>query len=141
MDGLRKWQIHTCFFLTYPPVNRSIISRARTNIYRNRINETGNGVDSQHNSPPSRVKGRSSSPGLPLFRSYKPKGVDIEGLIQSRNFTLKVIGLRRGPRLSCTLDLRLKADATSAEIMVAIKDAGVSLMILPMLSPRLRWVL
>ena len=120
---------------------RSIISRARTNI-RNRINETGNGKDSQHNSPPSRVKGRSSSPRLPLFRSSsKPKGVDIEGLIQSRNFTLKVIGLRRGPRLSCTSDLRLKADATSAEIMVAIKDAGVSLMILLMLSPRLSWVL
>ena len=80
-------------------------------------------------------------------RSFEPEynstneqkiGVDFKGLIQSEIFTLKVIGLRKDSEsydtsLS-TLDLQLKADVTLVEIMVAIKDAGASLTILPMFS-------
>ena len=95
------------------------------------------------------IKVRSSSPPpLPILahsrsseleynsKNDNPIGVDLEGLIQSRNFTLRVIGLRKGSNdpPSATLDLRLKGDATFKEVKVAIKDAGTSLMILPMFS-------
>ena len=101
-------------------------------------------VDTKHNYP--HFKRRSSSPRLPPLpvsadsRSLEPEcnsgnehpiGVDLEGLIQSGNFTLKVTGLRKDPDhpqapLS-TLNLRLRGDATLDEIKVAIKDAGASL--------------
>ena len=130
------------FFLTYPPGHRSITSQARINIQK-RINETRNSLDTQVISP--RIIGRSSSSHVPpspfsaYSRSSKPKynstsvdaiDVDLDGLIKSANFSLKVIGLRKDsnhwdPPFS-TLDLQLKANATRVEIRNAIKDAGVS---------------
>ena len=67
----------------------------------------------------------------------QPIGVDLEGLIQSANLTLKVKGLRKDSydtSLS-TLDLQLKADVTLVEIIAAIKGAGVSLTIFLMFPP------
>ena len=109
------------------------------------------GVDTKHNYP--HIKGRSSSPRLPPLsvsaysRSPEPEynsgdehliGVDLKGLIQSGDFTLKVTGLRKGshhpPSGSSTLNLRLRAYATLDEIRVAIKDAGASLTILSIFS-------
>ena len=134
------------FFLTYPPGDRSIKSQAQINIQK-RINETRDSLDTQDIS--LRMKGRSSSSSGPqapsmfsaLFRSSKPKytiGVDLGGLIQSANVSLKVIGLQKDSnhRYSplSTLDLQLKANATQVEIMNAIKDAGVSSAIIPMFS-------
>ena len=94
MDGLRKWQLHTWFFYTYPPGDRMIKSQARTNI-QERINATENrlGTRLERNSP--HLKRRSSSPPLPPLpasaysRSSKPEynstnehpiGVDLEAL-------------------------------------------------------------
>ena len=131
-----------------------IESQAQNNI-RQRFKETNNRLDTQHNSPHD--KGRFSSPPLPPLpvsaysRSPKPEynstneyqtGINLESLILSGNFTLKVIGLRKDndhPPLS-TLELQLRGDATLDDIKVAIKDAGSSLMtILPMFSlPSLR---
>jgi hypothetical protein len=139
------------FLLTYPPGDRMIKSQARTNIQK-RINEAENRLATQHNSPS--IKRRSSSPPLPPLpvsaysRSSEPEynstnehpiGLDLEGLIQSGNFTLKVTGLRKdychGPLSS--LNLRLRGDATIDEINVAIKDAGASLTILSMFFPHI----
>jgi hypothetical protein len=131
------------FFFDLSRGDRMIKSQARTNI-QERISETENILDTQHNSP--HIKRRSSSPPLPPLpvsvysRSSEPEykstnehpiGVDLEGLIQSGNLTLEVIGLRKyyNPSLS-SLNLRLRGDATLDEINVAIKDAGASLMIL-----------
>jgi hypothetical protein len=80
---------------------------------------------------------RSSEPEYSSTNEQKI-GVDFKGLIQSEIFTLKIIGLRKDfesydTSLS-TLDLQLKADVTLVEIMAAIKDAGASLIILPMFS-------
>ena len=139
------------FFLIYPPGNRSILSQARTNIQKC-INETENSLHTQHNSP--HIKGRSSFRPLPSLpassypRSSEPGynstnkhpiGVDLDSLIQSGNFTLKVKGLRKDnddyfPGPFFTFDLRLKGDTTLDEIRVAIKNAGASLTILPMFS-------
>ena len=144
-DGLRKWQLYTWFFLTYPPDDRSIKSQAQTN-FEKCIKETGNILDTQHIYP--HIKARSLSPPLLPISAHSrsseleynstnehPIGVDLEGLIQSRNFTLKVIGLLKDSNdPSDTLDLQLKGDATLDEVMVAIKDAGASLTILPMFS-------
>ena len=141
-----------------PPGDRSIRSQAQTNIQKS-INESENILDTQRNSPCTEGRSESSSslpsfklPFSAYFRSSKPKsvdtkhnyppiGVDLKGLIQSGNLTLKVTGLRKyfyhSP--SSTLDLRLRGDATLDEIKVAIKDAGASLTILPhVFSSRLR---
>ena len=127
-------QLHTCFFLTYSSVNRSIISQARTNI-QNRINEIENTLDNQHTGNSPQVKGLPPSPVSAYSTNGHLNSVDLEGLIQSGN-TLKVKGLRKdyNDPSSSTLALRLKADATKEEIMVAIKDAGAFLTILPMSS-------
>jgi hypothetical protein len=132
------------FLKLISPGDRSIISQAQTNI-RKCTNEFEDSLDTHHN---PRIKGRSSSLRHPSFklpfsahsRSSKPKDISLEGLIQSGNFNLKVVGLQKYFNLRpsksglSTLDLQLKADATKDEIMVAIKDAGVFLMILPMFS-------
>ena len=109
-------------------------------------------MDTKHNY--THFKRRSSSPRLPPLpvsadsRSPEPEcnsgnehpiGVDLEGLIQSGIFTLKVTGLRKDsddhPQAPLsTLNLRLRDVATLDEIKVAIKDAGASLTILPMFS-------
>ena len=162
MDGLSKWQLLILSFSWvliypgYPPGDRSINSQAQTN-FAKCINEARKSLDTQHISPPvpraSHIKGRSSPPPLPptplllsaYSRSSEPEynstneqqsGVDLEGLIQSGFFTLKVVGLRKdsNDNSSSTLDLRLKADVTLIEIMDAIKDAGASLTIFPMFS-------
>ena len=152
MDGLRKWQLSYFFFLTYPLGDRSIRSQAQTNIQR-RINQSENSLGgTQHNSP--HIKRPSSSPPLPPLpvsasRSSEPeynstndrsigvKSLDLKSLIQSDNFTLKVSGLRedtgRFPFKLSTLKLQLKGDATLANIMAAIRDAGTS-SIFPMFS-------
>ena len=134
--------------MTYPPGDRSIESQAQTNIAKC-INETEKSLDTQHISPLSArgsYKGRSSPPTPPppspfsaysLQVSSEPEynstneqqiDIDLEGLIQSRDLTLKVIGLQKLQEDfnddSFLLDLRLKADATQNDIMVAIKDAG-----------------
>ena len=140
------------FFFTYRHGNRSIESQAETN-FKRYISETAKSLESQHLSSlalprrrTSHIKSRSSSPPLlplPLsayfhssetynFTDEQQLGVDLEGLIQSGYVPLKVKGLRKDFNdTSSTLDLRLKADATSDEIMVAIKDAGA---ILPIFS-------
>ena len=129
-----------------------IESQAQNNI-RKRFKETNNRLDTQHNSPHDKRRFSSPLPPLPVSaysRSPKPEynstneyptGINLESLILSGNFTLKVIGLRKDndhPPLS-TLELQLRGDATLDDIKVAIKDAGASLMILPMFSlPSLR---
>ena len=131
--------------MTYPPGDRTIESQAQAN-FEKCINKTRKSPDTQHVSPlslrASHIEGRSSSPPLPPLpfsgssRSSEPEynstneqqiGVDLNGLIQSGNSTLKVIGLRKysNDNLS-TLDLRLKANVTLVEIRAAIKDAGAS---------------
>ena len=143
MVGLRKWQLPILSFswvLTYPPGNRSIKLQAQTNFVKC-INETRKSLDTQHishlASRASHIEGRSSSPPPPPLlsshysRSSEPEcnstneqqsGVDLEGLIQSGNFTLKVVGLRKDSNVQVnslfTLDLRLKANVTLIEIMV-----------------------
>ena len=134
--------------------DRSIESQAQTN-FAKCIKETEKSPGTRHISPfASHIERRSSPPLPPLtfsanslssdpeYNSTNEQqiGVDLEGLVQSGNFTLKVIGLQKPSYDSfsfdsdseplSTLDLRLKADATLVEIMVAIKDAGVSLMVL-----------
>jgi hypothetical protein len=125
-------------FQNLSPCDRSIISQAQTNIQKC-TNEFEDSLDTHHN---SRIKGRSSSPRHPssklLFsahsRSSNPTDINLEGLVQSGNFNLKVLGLLKSDSSLSTLDLQLKADATPDEIMVAIKDAGAFSMILPMFS-------
>ena len=151
-------------FWIYSLGDRSIKSQAQTNITKS-IKEAKRSLDTQVTkriSPlapgASHIKGRSSRPlpSLPFSAnslSSEPEynstneqqiGVDLKGLIQSGNFTLKVIGLRKlendfdddsffslDPEPLFTLDLQLKADATVVEIMAAIKDAGESLIIFP----------
>ena len=140
-------------FLTYTHDDRSIESQAQANFSRC-LSETTRSLATQHISPlaprPSspHIKGRSSSPPLPplprsVSLSSEPEynsneqqiGVDLEGLMQSGDCALKVTGLRKdyNDTSKSTLDLRLKVNATLAEIIVAIKDAGASLTILPML--------
>ena len=145
--------------MTYLPGDRSINSQAQTN-FEKCINETKRSLDTQHISPlasalrASHSKGRSSSrplPPLPFSAYSRPSGpeynstnqqqmsVDLKGLIQSGNdVKLKVVGLRKDSNDNSlsTLNLQLKVDVTLAEIMVAIKDAGASLTILPMFSLR-----
>ena len=141
--------------------DRSIESQAQTNIAKC-INETEKSLDIQQHisllaSRGSHVKGRSSAPLPSLSLSTysqtdseynstneQQNGVDLEGLIQSGNLTLKVTGLRKklgkdtndDPFFSMdslptldplyTLDVRLKTDTTLGNIMDAIKDAGAS---------------
>ena len=104
-------------FLIYSLGGRSIKSQAQTNITKS-IKEAKRSLDTQVTkriSPlapgpgASHIKGRSSRPlpSLPFSAnslSSKPEynstneqqiGVDLKGLIQSGNFTLKVIGLRK----------------------------------------------
>ena len=136
MDGLRKWQLILNFF-TYPPGDRSIKSQAQTNIQK-RIKESEDSIDNQPNLNPPCIEGQYESlsrllpfklPFSAYFRPSKPKSdVDLEGLIQSGSFILKVIGLRkdsRHPPLS-TINLRFIGNATLANIMAAIEDAGES---------------
>jgi hypothetical protein len=132
--------------LTYPPGDRSIEYQAQTNFVKC-ISEPRKSLETRHISPlspplpplPSEAYSRSSEP-----TNEKQIGVDLEGLIQSGNLTLKVRGLRKdsSDNSLSTLDLQLKADATPVEIMAAIKNAGASLTFLPIFfSPRLRRVL
>ena len=134
---------------TYPPGDRSIRSQAQINIQK-RINESENSLGTQHNSP--HIKRLSSSPRpspLPVSASLSSEpehnstnehsiGVesfDLESLIQSGNFILKVRGLREDkdyfPFELSTLNLQLKGDATLDSIMATIKEAGTSLTIVP----------
>ena len=146
-------------FLTYPLGDRSIESQAQTN-FAKCISETKI-PDTQHIPPlsphASDISPRASRtfpraphifsrashiflraprplPPLPSRSSEQQKiGIDLEGLIQSGNLILKVIGLRKDSNDNSlsSLDLRLRADVTLVEIMAAIKDAGASSTILP----------
>ena len=126
-----------------------IKSQAQTNFVKC-INETKKSLDTQHISTLAsrayHITEPSFSPGPPLPRSSEPEynsaneqlqsSLNLEGLIQSRNFTLKVVGLRKhsedNDNSLSTLDLRLKADVSLTEIKAAIKDAGVSMTTLTM---------
>ena len=140
LDTQPKWQSESSS-PRFPPSNFKLPFPAYSSSSR------AKSVDTKHNYP--HFKRRSSSPRLPPLpvsadsRSLEPEcnsgnehpiGVDLEGLIQSGNFTLKVTGLRKAshhpPSDSSTLNLRLRAYATLDEIKVAIKDAGASLTIL-----------
>jgi hypothetical protein len=133
--------------LTYPPDDRSIESQAQTN-FQNCITETKMSLVNQQISPfvsfASHNENPSSSrplPPLPFSAYARPSepehnyinkqeiGVNLESLIQSGIFTLKVVGLRKNYYINnslSTLDLQLKADATLDDIMAAITDAGAS---------------
>ena len=171
---------HLDFFgLSGIPGDRSIESKAQTNIEKC-ISEAKNVSPLAFRA--SHIKGRSS----PLLRlppssfklpssaaigsdslSSEPEdnltneqqiGVNLEGLIQSGKFTLKIVGLRKlgqnenfgynsfssnwsSKSSLSTLDLHLSGDATLVDIMVAIKNAG-ALIILPVFClHNLRWVL
>ena len=121
--------------------DRSIKSQAQTNFVKC-INETKKSLDSRQisllASSAPHIKEPSASPVPPLLRSSEPEynsanerqsGLDLEGLIESGNFTLKVVGLRKDytDNSLSVVDLQLKAGVTVPEIKTAIREAGASL--------------
>ena len=136
------------WILTHPPCDRSIKLQAETNFVKC-INESKKSLETRHIAPlasrGSDIKGPSASPVPP--RPFSPEynsaneqqsGLDLEGFIQSGNFILKIVGLRKDSNDNSlpTLDLQLKGGVNIIEIIAAIKDAGASLKILLIFSLR-----
>ena len=134
--------------MTLSPCDRSIKLKAQTNFVKC-INESKKSLDTRHIAPlasrGSDTKGLSASPAphrpsSPEYNSANEQqnGLDLEGFIQSGNFNLKIVGLRKDSddNSLSTLDLQLKGGVNIFEIIAAIKDAGASLKILPIFSLR-----